>query len=160
MCCSPWGLRVEQDLATQQQLIFIFILMAYTSKYCFLSVNHGRVTFILDQGERNTFFVLKSKQRLLKAIVLTQLCKATVIILYLFLKKKRMHIIDWVFMSLGGILFYFVWVFRGIIIWGRGGSILCLFFPTPRSTRHFYNRVSHLSPLQWKHRVLTTGPPG
>ena len=41
-----------------------------------------------------------------------------------------MHIIDWVFMSLGGILFYFVWVFRGIIIWGLGGSVFFFFHTT------------------------------
>ena len=126
MCYSPWVLRVRQDLATEQQLIFVSIFMAYTFKYRFLSLNHGRVIFILDQGERNTF--LKSKKLLLKAVVLTQLCKVTVIILSLF--KKRLHIIDWVFVSLGGILFYFVLVFRGIIIWGLGGSMFC-FFPPP-----------------------------
>ena len=156
MCYSPWVLRVRQDLATEQQLIFVSIFMAYTFKYRFLSLNHGRVIFILDQGERNTF--LKSKKLLLKAVVLTQLCKVTVIILSLF--KKRLHIIDWVFVSLGGILFYFVLIFRGIIIWGLGGSIFCSPPHTPRSRRNFYNQGSNLSPLQWKHSVLTTGPPG
>ena len=107
MCCSPWGFRVRQDLATQQQLIFISILMAYTFKYCFLSVNHGKVIFILDQGERNTFFIFKSKQPLLKAVVLTQLCKATVIIPYLFKKRDASYRLG--FYEFGGILFYFVW---------------------------------------------------
>ena len=161
MCCSPWGFRVRQDLATQQQLIFISILMAYTFKYCFLSVNHGKVIFILDQGERNTFFIFKSKQPLLKAVVLTQLCKATVIILYLFKKRDAYYRLG--FYEFGGILFYFVWVFRAIIIWGLGGGGFGGVFLTPCSMRNFYNQGSNLSPLQWKqwkHRVLTTGPPG
>lgn len=64
--------------------------MICTFKYCFISLKESEKskTFLLDQGEGNTFFMLKSKQPWLKAIIITQFWEASIVIFHSFKTEK------------------------------------------------------------------------